>query len=154
MTEIDLPYFGRIELDPLREIYDANVVLDGMPSEIWLEFFEERTAKGADWQVVLVFLGQIERHANTARRTLRTALGQEELASYRNHHISEGVLPRETDLNALQRVMKLRKVGIRPKPGRDEFATFDFTLPDDVTNQLMVVRLTGAGEAVSVDMES
>ncbi|MEO1318045.1 MAG: DUF2004 domain-containing protein [Pseudomonadota bacterium] len=154
MTGLDLPHFGRIELDPLREIYAANVILGGKPSKIWLEFFGKTTAEGANWPVISAFLGQIERHADTARQSLGAALGEDTLACYRDHHISEGALASEVSLSALQQMMQLRTVGIQPKPGPKEFSTFDFTLPDEVTDQLIVVRLTAAGEAASVNMES
>ena len=38
--------------------------------------------------------------------------------------------------------------------GDDEMETFDFTLPDDVTNYVICVKFDEAGEISEVDMES
>ena len=38
--------------------------------------------------------------------------------------------------------------------GEDEMETFDFTLPEDVTNYVICVRFDGEGEVSDIEMES
>jgi hypothetical protein len=127
---------------------------------------EEGELSAAVQEQIGIVIGGIERLDEIARNAMLDASADDDedfepVSLFVSHHIEE--LP-NSDLDGLFGTrtpttevflskLVLREVSFHPDD-LDEFVWFDYTLPGDVTDQVIVVRFDGEGNAVSIDTES
>jgi hypothetical protein len=163
MSKYILPHFGEIETDSLEEYYDVDIDFEGRTIQLDLNF-EEGTIDPKRLDLVKTFIGQISAYNTKNKTTIASDFaGGDTVKEYIDHHLAE--LAKE-DLATLidadskvspdqQLLSKLQLVRVGLYPGSEEqFATFDYSIGQEITNYLVVLFTDENGEVEYMTMES
>jgi hypothetical protein len=166
MANFKLPYFGAVDSQDLEEYYD--IVTDFNNTEIQIDLnFESKTIEVERLEIVKHFIENIRIHDLNNKKYIETDFNAEDgdtVREYLEHHIEE--LPTD-DLQQLigsnaktieQSKLLLKKlhlvrVGLYPD-SKDQFAIFDYSLGQELTNYLVVINTDENGNLDYLTMES
>ena len=166
MAIITLPHFGPIDTTSLEEYYDTEIPYNDTQIEIDLNF-GDKNIELERFETVKDFIDNIRIHDMNNRKYIDNDYNDNEggtVKFYLEHHLEElgeNELSTLIDLNSkktdhekqLKHKLHLVRVGIYPK-GENQFATFDYSIGRDITDQLIVIDTDENGNLVYLTMES
>lgn len=162
---VELKYFGQVDFNKTEEYYDVPATINDTPISLDLNFNEERIPLQYINPTV-DFINQIEKLEKDASERIILNFNSNKLVKeYIEHHLEEfndeelKVLQidqtlslDEQKIQMLQKV-HLKRIGLYPEEP-ESFGTFDYTINDDLTQYLIVVRFDNQGNITSLEMES
>ena len=166
MTEYTLPHFGQLTTENLEEYYDVDIVFNGNEIQIDLNF-ENKAIDIATMGKVKNFIENIEKFDNLNKTYILDDYNDEEgdtVKFYLEDHLEEiGKDELSTLINfddttieleqQLLAKLKLVRVGLYPD-SEDNFAIFDYSIGQDITNYLVVINTDENGQLDYMTMES
>jgi hypothetical protein len=164
MSKYTLPHFGELDTESLDEYYDVDIDFEGRTIQLDLNF-EEGSIDPKRLDLVKAFISGLSDY-NT-KNLVAIADDMEDgdtVEEYIDHHLAELA---EEDLAQLvdknnsktspqkQLLAKLQLVRVGLYPGSEEqFATFDYSIGQEITNYLVVLFTDENGELDYMTMES
>jgi hypothetical protein len=166
MAEYALPYFGNLQTENLEEYYDVDIELNGNKIQIDLNF-ENKTIDTLIMDNVKNFIEKFEDFDRLNKRYMLNDYNDEDgdtVKFYLEHHLEELDKDELTKLvnfddtitapeQQLLSKLKLVRVGLYPD-GEYNFATFDYSIGKDITDQLVVINTDENGQLDYMTMES
>jgi hypothetical protein len=166
MTEYTLPHFGQLATENLEEYYDVDIVFNGNEIQIDLNF-ENKAIDIATMDKVKNFIENIEKFDILNKNYILDDYNDEEgdtVKFYLEDHLEEiGKDELSTLINfddttieleqQLLAKLKLVRVGLYPE-SEDNFAIFDYSIGQDITNYLVVINTDENGQLEYMTMES
>ena len=166
MTEYTLPHFGQLAIENLEEYYDVDIVFNGNEIQIDLNF-ENKAIDIATMDKVKNFIENIEKFDILNKNYILDDYNDEEgdtVKFYLEDHLEEiGKDELSTLINfddttieleqQLLAKLKLVRVGLYPE-SEDNFAIFDYSIGQDITNYLVVINTDENGQLEYMTMES
>ncbi|MBC5834462.1 DUF2004 domain-containing protein [Flavobacterium sp. F372] len=166
MTEYTLPHFGKLATENLEEYYDVDIVFNGNEIQIDLNF-ENKAIDIATMDKVKNFIENIEKFDILNKNYILDDYNDEEgdtVKFYLEDHLEEiGKDELSTLINfddttieleqQLLAKLKLVRVGLYPE-SEDNFAIFDYSIGQDITNYLVVINTDENGQLEYMTMES
>lgn len=166
MTEYTLPHFGQLATENLEEYYDVDIEFNGNEIQIDLNF-DNKAIDIATMDKVKNFIENIEKFDNLNKTYILDDYNDEEgdtVKFYIEDHLEEiGKEELSTLINfddktieleqQLLAKLKLVRVGLYPD-SEDNFAIFDYSIGQDITNYLVVINTDENGQLDYMTMES
>ncbi len=166
MTEYTLPHFGQLATENLEEYYDVDIEFNGNEIQIDLNF-DNKAIDIATMDKVKNFIENIEKFDNLNKTYILDDYNDEEgdtVKFYLEDHLEEiGKDELSTLINfddttieleqQLLAKLKLVRVGLYPE-SEDNFAIFDYSIGQDITNYLVVINTDENGQLEYMTMES
>lgn len=157
--------FGILDLEYLSQYYELIGTTGGHFMKVDLNF-EYRSIDPKKMEPVNDITEKMEAFIDRATAHLLQAAidGDEEVLYYISEHLEQldleeiGEIFETYDLDEIDPLtfiqkMELKRVGLYPETP-EQFAVFDFTLPGEITDQLLVVKFNDHREVVELVMES
>jgi hypothetical protein len=159
MAMIKIPHFGPLDPQLLEEYYDTEIDFNGNQIQVDLNFGSS-SIDPAKLETVKAFIDNIRIHDIRNKQFIDNDYKNEDgdtVKTYLEHHLEElgeDVLA-ELSEHEKQLLKKLRlvRVGIYTE-GEDQFAIFDYSLGQDITDYLVVINTDENGNLVYMTMES
>ena len=166
MAEYTLPHFEQLATENLEEYYDVDIEFNGNEIQIDLNF-ENKAIDLATMDKVKNFIENIEKFDNLNKTYILDDYNDEEgdtVKFYLEDHLEEiGKDELSTLINfddttieleqQLLAKLKLVRVGLYPD-SEDNFAIFDYSIGQDITNYLVVINTNENGQLDYMTMES
>ena len=166
MAEYTLPHFEQLATENLEEYYDVDIEFNGNEIQIDLNF-ENKAIDLATMDKVKNFIENIEKFDNLNKTYILDDYNDEEgdtVKFYLEDHLEEiGKDELSTLINfddttieleqQLLAKLKLVRVGLYPD-SEDNFAIFDYSIGQDITNYLVVINTDENGQLDYMTMES
>lgn len=161
-------FYGEINLENLDECYESEIELGGKNVEIDM-WFEEETIDKEPIKKADQFLSELTKFYELSKVAIETDLKQGSIVKeYLEHHleqIDESELSKlgidkgsdiSSKINQFYQKLELMRVGLYPTYAFDceEFAVFDFTIGEELTNYLIVVKMSEEGKIIELTTES
>ena len=164
MSTYHLPPFGELETESLDSYYDVDIDFEGRTIQLDLNF-EEETIDAKRLDLAKTFITRLSEFNQKNLVAIQEDFDDgDTVKEYIDHHLKE--LANE-DLAVLidrnnkkisqdmQLLAKLQLVRVGLYPGSDEqFATFDYSIGQELTNYLVVLFTNEKGELDYMTMES
>ncbi len=166
MATVTIPHFGPLDPTSLDEYYDTELEYNGIQLQIDLNF-ESNSLDAQRLETVKAFIDNIRIHDLNNKKYIDNDYNDkdgETVRFYLEHHLEElgeNELATLIDQNSkstehqkqLKNKLHLVRVGIYPE-GEDQFATFDYSIGVDITNDLIVIDTDENGNLVYITVES
>ena len=166
MATITLPHFGPLDPTCLDEYYDTEIDFNGMQIQIDLNF-GSKTIDPIKLEMVKDFIDNIRIHDINNKKYIDNDYNNEDgetVKFYLKHHLEElgeNELVKLINPNSkstehekqLKSKLHIVRVGIYPED-EDQFATFDYSIGEDITDQLIVIDTDKNGNLVYMTIES
>lgn len=166
MAMIKIPHFGPLDPEALEEYYDVEIDFNGKQIQVDLNF-GNTSIDPSKLDIVKAFIDNIRIHDIKNKKFIEDDYKDEEgdtVKTYLEHHLEElgeDELAALIDPNSkssehekqLLKKLHLVRVGIYPE-GEDQFAIFDYSLGQDITDYLVVINTDENGNLVYMTMES
>lgn len=166
MPNFKLPHFGFIDPASLEEYYDVEIPYNNTEVQVDLNF-NDKTIDPARLETVKQFIENIRIHDLNNRKHIEADYNDEEgdtVKFYLEHHLEElgkDELAGLIDLNSkstehekqLLKKLQLVRVGLYPD-SEGQFATFDYSIGQEITNYLVVIFTDENGNLDYMTMES
>lgn len=166
MAAYTLPYFGNLPTDNLEEYYAVNIAFNGAEIQIDLNF-EEKTIDLTTMDNAKKLLETIGEFDAQNQKYLRDDYHDEEgdtVKLYLEHHLAEVGKEELSTLihfddkttepeKQLLAHLKLVRVGLYLH-SEESFAIFDYSIGEDITNYLVVIKTDMDGTLDYMVMES
>lgn len=164
MSTYNLPPFGELDTQSLDSYYDVDIDFEGRTIQLDLNFEEDKI--GTDrLDMVKSFLAGLSEFNKKNLAAIREDFGDgDTVEEYIEHHLAElaaedlAVLVDRNNKKASpqqQLLTKLQLVRVGLYPGSEEqFATFDYSIGQELTNYLVVIFTNEKGEMDYMTMES
>lgn len=166
MPTINLPHFGHLDPSSLEEYYDADIPFNNTQIQIDLNF-ENKNIEPARLETVKAFIENIRIHDINNKKYIDADYNDKEgdtVKTYLQHHLEElgeeelsGLIDMNTKSTEhekqLLKKLHLVRVGIYPD-SEDQFATFDYSIGDEITEYLVVINTDENGNLDYMTMES
>ena len=166
MAKYTLPHFGVLDTDSLEDFYDVDIDLNGTDVQIDLNF-DETSIDVAKMDLIKNFIEKLDVFVKQNEGYIENNYTSDEddtVKTYVEHHLKE--LDKETlsklvnfeDATATpaqQLLSKLRLVRVGLYPDTEpQFATFDYSIGNDITDDLVVINTNQNGELDYMTIES
>lgn len=165
MSEYELPYFGKLATENIEEYYVINFPYKEDFLQIDLNF-ESRIIDIKILDKIKNFIERIDQFDKMNRAQIDKDYSEDgEVKEFIVFHIEE-IEDKLLELNIISdgknketqflSNMKLARIGLYPdgKYGSDNFAVFDYTVNQDLTNQLIVLNTDENGVFDHISWES
>ncbi|MBK6634666.1 MAG: DUF2004 domain-containing protein [Chitinophagaceae bacterium] len=166
MATYIMPHFGPLDHTSLDEYYDTETDFNGTKIQIDLNF-GNKTIDPEKLAIVKDFIDNIRIHDINNRKYIDNDYNEDEgdtVKFYVQHHLEdlgENELTTLIDINSkssehekqLLKKIHLVRVGIYPE-GEDQFAIFDYSIGQEITNYLIVINTDENGNLDYMTMES
>lgn len=164
MSTYNLPPFGELDMEALDSYYDADIDFEGRTIQLDLNF-EEETIDAKRLDMVQQFITRLSEFNKNNLVSIHEDFDDgDTVKEYIEHHLEELAsedLGELIDSNNkkisrdLQLLARLQLVRVGLYPGSDEqFATFDYSIGQELTNYLVVLFTNEKGELDYMTMES
>ena len=166
MANIKLPHFGMLDVEALEEYYDVEIEYNNTPVQIDLNF-EQASIDIQKLETVKHFIDNIRIHDLSNKKHIEKDfadedgdtvmeyiemhlenLGEPEIASLIGPNTKKADQPR-----LLMQKLHLIRVGLYPHD-EDQYATFDYSLGQNITDHLVVVYTDINGNLDYMTIES
>ncbi len=160
-------FFGEIDINNVQDCYDASLDLDGaaINVDVW---FEQKTIDPELIEEVDSFYNALPSHVRLVKEIIASdfEFGEEvkeyldnELYALEDPELAALGIDLTKDepakMHDLYQKLHLKRVGTYPsEPAGGAFAVFDFTISEEITDQLLVVKLDKQGQLVELTSES
>ena len=166
MSKYTLPHFGEIDTTKLEEYYDTEIEFN--EEEISLDLnFEDESIDTNKLDAIKKMIESLSNYDKQNKKFIEEDYKDEKqdtVRTYIEHHleeIDEDELSEIIDVSnksvkkeiQMMKALHLVRVGFYPH-GEEIFATFDYSLDQDITNYLVVINLDENGKLVYMTMES
>jgi hypothetical protein len=166
MAMIKIPHFGPLDPQSLEEYYDTEIDFNGNQIQVDLNFGSS-SIDPAKLETVKAFIDNVRIHDIRNKQFIDDDYKNEDgdtVKTYLEHHLEElgedelaeliepGTKSSEHEKQLLKK-LRLVRVGIYPE-GEDQFAIFDYSLGQDITDYLVVINTDENGNLVYMTMES
>lgn len=166
MATYMLPHFGELNLKNLEDYYDVTIDLNGREMEIDLNF--ENTEISANrMDIVKRFIENLSTYDKQNKVYIEKDYADEDndtVRTYVEHHLEEigkeglvGIIDFNNEKISpeiqLMQGLQLVRLGLYPD-SEDQFATFDYSIGQELTQYLVVINITEKGELEYMTMES
>ena len=161
-----LPHFGELPLENLKDYYIEEIDFNGMDLSIDINF-ESPIADVETMDKIKSFLENIEQFDKLNKTYIRNDYNDDDADTVKfyidNHledlgreHLSSLVNFDDTTIAPeLQLLDQLHLIRVGLYPGEDDyFATFDYSIGEEITNYLVVINTDENGGLVYMTMES
>ena len=166
MANIRLPYFGNIDSDDLEEYYETDFDFNNTKVQVDLNFGSD-TIVPEKLELAGRFIDNIRIHDINNRKRIDIDFKDEDgetVAAYIQHHLEElnpgditaligGSAKTDDKPELLLKKLQLVRVGVYPE-GEDQFAIFDYSIGQELTNYLVVIFTDENGNIDYITMES
>lgn len=166
MANFNLPHFGPIDPNELEEYYETEITFNGRQIQIDLNF-ENKIIELKQLETVQHFIDNIRIFDINNKGFINKDYNDEDgdtVKVYLQHHLEElgttelaALLPagskKPDHEKLLLQKLHLIRVGIYPD-SVDQFAVFDYSLGEDITNYLVVLFTDENGNLDYMTMES
>lgn len=166
MSNFKLPHFGFIDPAALEEYYDVEIPYQDTEIQVDLNF-GNKTIDPARLETVKQFIENIRIHDLSNRKHIEADYnngGGDTVKFYLEHHLEElgkDELAELVDLNSkssehekqLLKKLHLVRVGLYPD-SEDQFAVFDYSIGQEITNDLVVIFTDENGNLDYMTIES
>lgn len=168
MIEYILPHFGKLPTEKLEDYYYVNIEFNGSKIQFDLNF-ETETISKENFDNIKYFIENIESFDKQNINYIRNDFENDSegtVNEYIAFHTEElgdefleenGIVGNRTDKDQ-QFLTKLHliRVGLYPteEQNKSNFAVFDYTIGEDMTNYLIVVKTDNKGNLDSLCCES
>jgi hypothetical protein len=166
MANYSLPHFADIDTDNLEEYYDVDIDFNGQEIQIDLNF-ENKSIDPKRLDIARRFIQSISEFDKKNKEYIEQDYNDEEcdtVKTYVEHHLGEigkdelGDLVNSDDEETnpeiqLMKSLHLVRVGLYPD-SEDQFAIFDYSIGQDLTQYLVVINTNENGELDYMTMES
>jgi hypothetical protein len=161
---INVPFFNELNSDSLTDYYEVDIDLEQNKVQLDINF-EETTIEPDKLLIVKSYLDNLLGIIDIAKTEIYHDFNNgEDVKEFLTFHIEEldqddlDVLLRDADkklpiLQQILSILKLRRIGFYPHDD-DEFATLDFILNEDVSQYILVVKMTKNKTVDHITMES
>ncbi|WP_343688034.1 DUF2004 domain-containing protein [Chitinophaga sp.] len=165
MAQFTLPYFGSIDSNALESNYDTEVRLAGQDIRLNLNF-PAKSMELSSLSILNKYLGNLEEHLAKTKEYIRDNYHDEDAADgvrfyfeFHKDEFGEEVFNNQLGINNVddpdeQLLSKLNPVRIGLYPGHLDFAIFDYTVGEELTNYMAVVKTDEDGDLANVSVES
>lgn len=165
MPQFTLPYFGSIDSNALEGNYDTEVRIAGRDIRLDLNF-SEKSMDLSSLSILNKYLDNLEDHLAKTKEYIKENYHDEDAADgvrfyfeFHKDEFGEEVFKNQFGINNVddldeQLLSKLNPVRIGIYPGHLDFAVYDYTVGEDVTNYLAVVKTDEDGDLANVTVES
>jgi len=166
MSKFEVPYFGQLNLESLKEYYSTETKFNNIEIQLDLNF-ENKAIESATMTAVKNILENIAKLDQQNKVYINNDYNDEDgdtVRFYLEHHLEEvdkQELSTLIDFNNKiispeeQLLAKLHLVRVGFYPDSDEiFAVFDYSLGGNFTNYLVVVNIDRGGELDYMTIES
>jgi 5S rRNA maturation endonuclease (ribonuclease M5) len=166
MIEYTLPYFGSLQTENLEENYYVNVEFNGDKIKLDLNFVT-RTIDGSTLDKIKNFIDNIDKFNNLNHAIILSDYNDENgetVKFYLEHHLAE--VPKDAlsklinfedtttaPVQQLLTKLKLVRLGLYPQSGGC-FAVFDYSIGNQITDYLVVLKTDEDGKLDYMTMES
>ncbi|MCE3229307.1 MAG: hypothetical protein K0S32_3858 [Bacteroidetes bacterium] len=152
MKTYNLPFLEELNLDSLKDYYSGETVLNGHEISIDLNI-ETKTIAIERLDIVKNFLQNIvEYNSKTLIEIKNDFESDGTVKEYVEHHMEE-IEELSDDPQEVLKVLHLCRVGFYPDSD-ENFAVFDYTIGEDLTNYLVVVFFKSDGTILYITEES
>ena len=166
MANIKLPHFGNLDSDALEQYYDTNINFNSTQVQVDLNFGGETIAP-EKLELAGRFIDNIRIHDINNRKRIEVDFNDEDgetVAAYIQHHLEElnsgdinvligGNAKTDEKPRLLLKKLQLVRVGVYPE-GEDQFAIFDYSIGQELTNYLVVIFTDENGNIDYMTLES
>lgn len=165
MSNFTLPHFGSVDPSSLEGFYDTETIIAGNDVRLDLNF-SEKTIPLARLTAIKKYLDRLEYHLLKVKKYIYDNYNDEEsedgVRSYFNFHkdemgeeelIAQLAVNSDDELDD-QLLDKLQLVRVGLYPDSHDFALFDYSFGEDLTNYIVVVSTNEDAELNSVKVES
>ncbi len=166
MANIKLPHFGNLDSDALEQYYDTNINFNSTQVQVDLNFGGETIAP-EKLELAGRFIDNIRIHDINNRKRIEVDFNDEDgetVAAYIKHHLEElnpgdinvligGNAKTDEKPRLLLKKLQLVRVGVYPE-GEDQFAIFDYSIGQELTNYLVVIFTDENGNIDYMTLES
>lgn len=165
MPQFTLPYFGSIDSGALESYYETDVRIAGQEISLDLNF-SEKSMELSSLSVLNKFLDNLEGHLAKTKEYIKENYQDEDAKDgirwYFDFHKeqlgdeefnSQLGIDSTDDLDE-QLLNKLTPVRIGLYPENLDFATFDYSVGEDITNYIAVVTTDEDGDFANLSVES
>ncbi len=162
---IELKYFGKIDLNKTEEYIDILIEINENEVSIDLNIIEEKISEETI-QPTIKFLDNLSGIEKIAHKQVLLDFQNGNIVKdYIEHHIGEfndeelkslGIESTDSSENKKQKFLNkihLKRIGIYPEEW-DSLAIFDYTINDDLTQYLIVLKFDSNGKFVDIYTES
>lgn len=165
MSSITLPHFGTLHPNSLDGYYDTETIIAGNDVRLDLNF-SEKTIPLSRLSAIKKYLDRLEYHLLKVKKYIYDNYHDEEsedgVRFYFNFHkdeMGEDGLVEQLEINTIDEVDdqlldKLQLVRIGFYPDSHDFAIFEYSFGEDLTNYIVVVSTDEDAELNSVTVES
>jgi hypothetical protein len=165
MPQFTLPYFGSIDSNALESSYDTEVRIAGQDIRLDLNF-AEKSMELSSLSILNKYLDNLEEHLAKTKDYIKDNYHDEDaedgIRFYFEFHKDEFGEEKFNDqfgINSVdnmdeQLLSKLTPVRIGIYPGHLDFAVYDYTVGEDLTNYIAVVKTDEDGDLANVTVES
>jgi hypothetical protein len=160
MPQFELPYFGKLNLDPIDSCYEAEATIGGKPVQVDLNFENESISADAIEDVKRL-LRDVEQYLPECREFILNEYNNGELVQeyiqFHKDDMSEGVLCDELgikggDINQ-QLLAKLQPVRIGIYPESENYVVFGYSFGSDLTPTVLAITANKNIELQNMYME-
>ena len=165
MAHYSLPLFDEIDLDDLEEYYDAEMEFEGKTISVDLNLGESVEVSRLDR--VKEFLGSLAEYDRKNKAYIEEDFNNDEgdtVRTYVTHHLENipedemaDLLQSDNKMSSpeIQLMKQIRLIGVGFYPDEsDQFAVFDYSLGEELTNYLVVININDKGKMDGMTMES
>lgn len=162
---IELKYFGEIDINNTEEYLDVATTINGNEISIDLNFIEDKISRETIQPTVtfLENLSKVERIAHN--QVLHDFENGDIVRDYIEHHIEEfndeelkslEIVSTDSTQRKKEKFLKkihIKRIGLYPEE-LDSLAIFDYTINDDLTQYLIVLKFDSNMKFVEIYTES
>lgn len=166
MANIHLPHFGTIDPSSLEEYYEAEIDFNGTNIQVDLNF-DETTIEPKRLDIIKKFIENIRIHDLNNKKHIESdynSAAEGTVKFYVEHHLEElgenelaplinTAAPSAEQQKQLVKKLQLVRLGLYPASA-GQFATFDYSIGTEITDQLLVIFTDENGNLDYITMES
>ena len=164
MENYKLPHFGEIKINSLKDYYDVEIEFNGRKIELDLNF-EEESIETDKLEIVKKIIDNLSEYNSIAEKALISDFEEDDtVKDYIEHHLEEiddielkQIIDKPIEEISAEKQMLtklfLKRVGFYPGD-EDDFAIFDFTIGEDLTQYIIAITFNEDIEVQYMSMES
>ncbi|MCD6067704.1 MAG: uncharacterized protein K0S33_2530 [Bacteroidetes bacterium] len=150
-------YFGEIDIDNTNEYYDSEITLNLKPVEVTIDFNVLRNIDKEYLNQIEIYIDSLKTHETSIRNLFQTDFKEngfakayvDALIEYQDMEELE-VLTEKSNGNLsfdekLLSELQLLRIVIYPDKDDNVFAVYDYTISEEITNDLLVVIVSKDG---------
>jgi len=165
MPQFTLPYFGSIDSSALESYYETDVRIAGQEINLDLNF-SGKSMELSSLSVLNKFLDNLEEHLAKTKEYIKENYQDEDAKDgirwyfdFHKEQLGDEAFNNQLGINSSddldeQLLNKLTPVRIGLYPENLDFATFDYSVGEDITNYVAVVTTDEDGDFADLTVES